>query len=149
MLHECFRSAAVGQISKKANYPKLACPVKMADSRPAADPVSREAVLRNAVEERNKAWWADMHGKMLYALVIRHQGHGQDTDEFVAGLQNDWTPASAIRFFANKDRVAQHLSFAVTPHEDRLVSINLPAAKPCFGPEYPDSGIARRVDPCL
>ena len=51
-----------------------------------------------------------------------------------------WTPASAIRFFANKDPVAQHLSFAVTVHEDRLVSINPPAAKPCFGPEYPDSG---------
>ena len=88
MLHECFRSAAVGQISKKATYPKLACPVKLADTSAAADPASREAALRNAVEERNKVWWADMHGMMLFALVIRHQGQSRDTDEFVEGLQN-------------------------------------------------------------
>ena len=138
MLHECFRSAAVGQISKKSNAPKIACPAKMADSRSAADPAGREAMLKAAQEERNKAWWADIHGKMLYALVIRHQGHTTDADEFVAGLQNDWTPASAIRFFANNDPVAKSMSFAVVPQEDRLKGINPPAAKPCFGPDYPD-----------
>ena len=138
MLHECFRSAAVGQISKKANALKIACPAKMADSRSAADPAGREAMLKAAQEERNKAWWADMHGKMLYALVIRHQGHTTDADEFVAGLQNDWAPVSAVRFFANNDPVAKHMSFAVVPQEDRLKGINPPAAKPCFGPNYPD-----------
>ena len=138
MLHECFRSAAVGQISKKSNALKIACPAKMADSRSAADPAGREAMLQAAQEERNKAWWADIHGKMLYALVIRHQGHTTDADEFVAGLQNDWTPASAIRFFANNDPVAKSMSFAVVPQEDRLKGINPPAAKPCFGPNYPD-----------
>ena len=73
LLHECFRSAAVGQISETLRYPKLACPVKMADSRAAAEPASREAALQTAVQERNKAWWADVHGKMLFALIIRHQ----------------------------------------------------------------------------
>ena len=33
--------------------------------------------------------------------------------DFVAGLQNDWTPASAIRFSANNDPVARHLSFSI------------------------------------
>ena len=70
LLHECFRSAAVGQISETLRYPKLARPVKMADSRAAAEPASREAALQTAVQERNKAWWADFQGKMLFALII-------------------------------------------------------------------------------
>ena len=92
----------------------------MADSCAAAEPASREAALQTAVHERNKAWWADMHGKMLFALIIRHQGESQDTNDFVVGLQNDWTPASAIRFFANNDPIARHLRFSILPEEDLL-----------------------------
>ena len=54
MLHECFRVAAVGQASKrKACNAKIACPVKMADSRPATNPASREAEL-TARRKRNQ-----------------------------------------------------------------------------------------------
>ena len=67
MLHECFRVAARGQASKrKACSAKFACPVKMADSRLAASPASREAAPDDARRQRNKKWWADFHGTILY-----------------------------------------------------------------------------------
>ena len=104
LLHECFRAAAVGQISETLRCPKLACLVKMADSRAAAEPASREAALQTGKEQS----------------VIPHHIEGQETNDFVAGLQNDWTPASAIRFFANNDPVARRLSFSILPEEEHL-----------------------------
>ena len=128
MLHECFRVAGVGQASKR--NAKLACRVKMADSRPAADPASREATLE-ATRKRNKEWCADIHSKLLFAMVIRHQGEGQNTCDFVEGLLNKWTPASAIRFFCKDDPLAEALKFCILPEEAALEDVNPPAATPC------------------
>ena len=126
MLHECFRVAAKGQASKRnACSAKLACPVKMADSRFAANPASREAELE-AIRQRNKDWWADFHGKLLYALVVRNQGEGTLSKDFVEGLMNEWSPVSAIRFFGNnRDPLATDvLKFGVLPQESALEKVN-------------------------
>ena len=92
----------------------------MADWHAAAEPARREALLETAAQERNAAWWADMHGKLLFALVTRHQGESQDTCDFVEGLLNDWTPASAVRFFGNDDPIAHAPQFCILPDEDGL-----------------------------
>ena len=99
MLHECFQVAARDQASKrKACSVKFACPVKLSDSRLAANPAGREAVLDEATRERNKRGWAHIHNRILYALVVRNQGEGTLGSDFVEGLMNEWSPASAVRF---------------------------------------------------
>jgi hypothetical protein len=104
MLHECFRVAARDQASKrKACSVKFACPVKMSDSRLAANPAGREAVLDEATRERNKRGWAHIHNRILYALVVRNQGEGTLGSDFVEGLMNEWSPASAVRFYGKDD----------------------------------------------
>ena len=102
MLHECFQVAARDQASKrKACSVKFSFPVKMADSRLAANPANREAALDVATRKRNKKWWANLHSKILYSLklVVRSQGEGTLASDLVEGLMNEWTPASAVRLY--------------------------------------------------
>ena len=89
MLHECFRVAAKGQVSKRtACSVKLACPVKLADSRFAANPASREAALDAATRDVNKRAWAHIHNRILFALVMRNQGENTIASDFTEGRIN-------------------------------------------------------------
>ena len=71
-----------------------------------------------------------MHGKLLFALVIRHQGESQDTCDLVEGLLHDWTPASAVGSFGKDDPIAQALQFCILRDEDGLKRVDPPASKP-------------------
>ena len=127
MLHECFRVAVVGQTSKRiAPAVKLACPAKMADSRYAtAHPASREAALE-ATREANKQAWYLLHNRILFALAMRNEGESQVSQDLVEGLLNEWTPASALRFYGREDPLAEYLSFCFMPKESQLEKIMLP-----------------------
>ena len=127
MLHECFRVAVVGQTSKRiAPAVKFACPAKMADSRYAtAHPASREAALE-ATREANKQAWYLLHNRILFALAMRNEGESQTSQDLVEGLLNEWTPASALRFYGREDPLAEYLSFCFMPKESLLDKIMLP-----------------------
>ena len=127
MLHECFRVAVVGQTSKRiSSVVKIACPAKMADSRYAtANPASREAALE-ATREANKNAWYHLHNRILYALAMRNEGEGQISQDLVEGLMNEWSPASALRFYGREDPLAEYLSFCFLPKESQLEKIMLP-----------------------
>ena len=133
MLHECFRVAARDQASKrKACSVKFACPVKMSDSRLAANPAGREAVLDEATRERNKRGWAHIHNRILYALVVRNQGEGTLGSDFVEGLMNEWSPASAVRFYGKDDPLVDVLKFCILPKEPELERVSPPEATPGY-----------------
>ena len=127
MLHECFRVAVVGQTSKRiAPAVKFACPAKMGDSRYAtAHPASREAALE-ATREANKQAWYLLHNRILFALAMRNEGESQTSQDLVEGLLNEWTPASALRFYGREDPLAEYLSFCFMPKESLLDKIMLP-----------------------
>lgn len=65
---------------------------------------------------------------MLFAMVIRNQGESTLTTDFVTGLLNEWTAASALRFYGKDDAMMPLLDFCVLPHglgfqeDPRLVS---------------------------
>eukprot|EP00435_Cladocopium_sp_Y103_P055200 s2990_g18.t1 len=84
MLHGCFRAAAVAQSSQRKAL--LACPVKMVDPSAAAGSAGCEATLE-ATRERNRAWWDDMFTKMLYSMVIKRNGLGEEANDLIAGLR--------------------------------------------------------------
>ena len=127
MLHECFRVAVVGQTSKRISPAVIrACPAKMADSRFAtAHPASREAALE-ATREANKQAWLLLHNRILFALAMRNEGETQASQDLVDGLMNEWTPASALRFYGREDPLAEYLSFCFMPKESQLEKIMLP-----------------------
>jgi len=132
MLHGCFRVAAKGQASKRiVSSVKLACPVKMADSRFAADSASRKAALDASQRELNKTAWTNIHNRILLALTMRNQGEGQVGEDLAEGLMGEWTPASALRFYGNGDPLAEYLSFCFLPKESELEKVMLPGVIPC------------------
>ena len=131
MLHECFRVAAKGLVSKRiACSVKLACPVKLADSRFTANPASREAALDAATRDVNKCAWAHIHNRILFALVMRNQGENTIASDFTEGLMGEWTPASAVRFYGKGDPLAEYLDFCFLPKESELEKVSLPGVSP-------------------
>ena len=80
--------------------------------------------------QNNKDWWADFHGKLLFALVIRCQGESAESKDFVEGLLNEWTPLSALRFFGKDDPLAEALKFCITPNEAALENADPRVATP-------------------
>ena len=128
LLHDCFLQAAVGQTSKTSLPVVRACPAKMAAFLAAAsDDAGREAVLQ-ANLERNKAYWGDVLGKILYSIVLRNRGDGQDTRDLVTGLLNEWTACSALRFYGKGDPLAEALQLFFMIEEDNLKFISPPLA---------------------
>ena len=131
MLHECFRVAGKGQVSKRiVSSVKFACPVKMADSRFAADPASRKAALDAAAREMNKQAWTNIHNRILYAMVMRNQGEGTTANDFAEGLMGEWSPASAVRFYGKGDPLAEYLEFCFLPKESEREKVMLPGVIP-------------------
>ena len=124
MLHEFFRSAAVGQSSKSSRYPKIACPVKMAQPN---QPAARLCLKLPSKKEMQPGGPTCMASCLHWSFVIKDTCGFVD---FVEGLLNDWTPASAVRFFGEDDPIVQALQFCILPDEDGLKRVAPPASKP-------------------
>lgn len=61
--------------------------------------------------------------------MVRNQGEGTLASDFVEGLMNEWTPLSAVRFYGNREPLANDvLKFCLLPSEPELERVNPPEA---------------------
>ena len=59
--------------------------------------------------------------------MVRSQGEGTLASDLVEGLMNEWTPASAVRFYGDKDPLVNDvLKFCILPKESELEKVSPP-----------------------